>query len=291
MDRDFDHDGRDPQALPRADLKRSLYRPPAPDARDRNALSRDHRLLTLRDSTYRLSDAELATLYDIGRFRTVAIEDLGRHRYQGNTAVMRQDLRALAAQGLLHVRTIWTGPRRRALPVAVLTPAGKEILDRHRPAGLGQTIYARLVKPAEVRHDAAIYRMFQAERQKIERAGGQIRRVILDYELKRRVYRPLAKAKALPVEDYARRQHEVAREHGLAVINGKIPLPDLRVEYETPSGELARVDLELATTHYHGPALQAKAQAGFKFYAADGSAARLSRVLEQRDITVEILSL
>ncbi len=35
------------------------------------------------------------------------------------------------------------------------------------------------------------------------------------------------------------------------------------------------MDLELATGHYHGPALQAKAEAGFKMYAADDSASRL----------------
>ncbi len=74
-------------------------------------------------------------------------------------------------------------------------------------------------------------------------------------------------------------------------MNGKIPLPDLRLEYETAQGEMARVDLELATSHYHGGAMAAKAQAGFSFYAADGSGARLTRVLEERDITVAILSL
>lgn len=105
------------------------------------------------------------------------------------------------------------------------------------------------------------------------------------------MYSPLAKAKALSPAEYAKRQEEVARQNGLTVVHGKIPLPDLRVEYETAAGELARVDLELTTGHYHGPALQAKAQAGFKFYAADGSGARLTRVLEERDITVAILSL
>jgi hypothetical protein len=83
----------------------------------------------------------------------------------------------------------------------------------------------------------------------------------------------------------------VARQNGLTVIEGKIPLPDLRIEYDTPAGDLARVDLELTTGHYHGPALQAKVEAGFKMYAADGSASRLSRVLEEREITASILSL
>ena len=115
--------------------------------------------------------------------------------------------------------------------------------------------------------------------------------MILDYELKQKIYSPLAKAKSLPPLEYARKQAEVARENGLTVVDGRIPLPDLRIEYETPTGELAHVNLELATEHYHGAALEAKAEAGFKMYAADGSESRLSRVLEERDIIAEILSL
>jgi hypothetical protein len=74
-------------------------------------------------------------------------------------------------------------------------------------------------------------------------------------------------------------------------VRGKIPLPDLRLEYETRDGQFASVDLELATGHYHAQALSAKAAAGFKFYAADGSRSRLSSMLEERDITVAILAL
>src|SRR5260370_20576106 len=122
--------------------------------------------------------------------------------------------------------------------------------------------------------------MYQADTARIERAGGRIRRVILDYELKQKIYAPLAKAKALPPLEYTRKQAEVARANGLTVVEGKIPLPDLRIEYETLTGEIAHVNLELATEHYHGAALEAKAEAGFKMYAADGSGSRLSRVLE-----------
>jgi hypothetical protein len=173
----------------------------------------------------------------------------------------------------------------------VLTKRGLETLREHAQVAPDQALYARFVKPHEIRHDAAIYRMFQAERARIERESGQVRRVVLDFELKQRVYRPLAHAKGLSATEYALAQERIADANGLKVVNGKIPLPDLRVEFETASGDAGRVDLELATSHYHGPALQAKAQAGFTFYVADGSGDRLSRVLEERDITVAILSL
>jgi hypothetical protein len=254
-------------------------------------LSRDHLAVRDRGYIYRLRPAELETMHDIGQFRTVAIEDLARRRYHDQTTSMHQDLRALSAQGLVQLRTVWTGPKSKELSVVVLTKLGKALLERHGQNPKDQALYAGFVKPAEVRHDAAIYRMFQAEREKIERAGGQIRRVVLDYELKRKVYSPLAKAKALPPAEYAKRQREVARANGLKVVHGKIPLPDLRIEYQTRDGDTTRVDLELATHHYHGSHLQAKAEAGFKFYAADGAASRLSRVMEDREITAVILSL
>jgi hypothetical protein len=253
--------------------------------------SREREIVRLRGYRYCLSPAEAGTLHDIGRFRTVAIADLARHRYEGKTALLQRDLYVLREQGLLQIRTAWTGGQKRKLPVVVLTRLGKALLEKEHPVATDQRVYAGFVKPSEVRHDAAIYRMYHAERERIERSGGRVRRVVLDYELKQKVYSPLAKAKVLPPLEYAKRQMEVARQNGLTVIQGKIPLPDLRIEYETAAGEPARVDLELTTGHYHGPALQEKAAAGFKMYAADGSGSRLSRVLEEREITAEILSL
>jgi hypothetical protein len=268
-------------------------REPAPRATPPEAesrASREHEITRMRGHVYRTSPAERETMHDIGRFRTVTLADLAHYQYQGNAALMRQDLGSLRAQGLIQTRTVWSGPKSEKLASVALTKQWKELLQGGRSRS-GQALYSGFVKPAEVRHDAAIYRMYQAEKQKIEQAGGQVRRVVLDYELKQRVYSPLAKARGLAPLDYARRQAEVARQNGLTVIQGKIPLPDLRIEYEGPSGDLARVDLELATEHYHGPALQAKAEAGFKMYAADGSASKLSRVLEEREITAAILSL
>ena len=163
-------------------------------------------------------------------------------------------------------------------------------MEREYP-GTDQVFYERFVKPAEILHDAAIYRMFKAEADRIEQAGGRVRRVVLDYELKQKAYSPLAKAKALPAAEYARRQEEIAAENGLKVVQGHIALPDLRIEYETSSGQQTHVDLELATEHYRGSHLASKAEAGFKMYAAGADADHLSSVLEEREITAEIFSL
>jgi hypothetical protein len=102
-----------------------------------------------------------------------------------------------------------------------------------------------------------------------------------------------------PPLQYARRQAEIAIENRLKVVEGKIPLPDLRIEYQTVEGELARIDLELATEHYHGGHAAGKLKAGFKVYADRHSASRLNAALsygrgstyDGPELTAKILSL
>ncbi len=157
MDRDPDRgDSPVPASRPleRQPVSRERCETPQP--------SREHGLVRVRGSLYRVSAAELETMRDIGRFRTVALEDLARFRYQGVARLVREDLRAMAAQGLVQTRNLANGPRVKALPVAVLTKLGKELLEAE-PHG-SQRVFAGFVKPKEVRHDAAIYRMYQAER-------------------------------------------------------------------------------------------------------------------------------
>src|SRR2546430_6513493 len=50
-----------------------------------------------------------------------------------------------------------------------------------------------------------------------------------------------------PGKPSSEQKHLVAERHGLQVVRGKIPVPDMRIEYEAHDGERARVDLELAT--------------------------------------------
>jgi len=113
--------------------------------------------------------------------------------------------------------------------------------------------------------------MYQAEAARLEADGGRLKRVVLDFELKKRVYSPLAKAQRLATLEYARTQARVAEENGLKVIQSKIRFPDLRIEYETANGQSASVDLELATEHYRGDHMSVKSGAGFKIYADSAS--------------------
>ena len=152
---------------------------------------------------------------------------------------------------MLQRRSISVGKNRDTLIVVALTKQGARLVRQDDQLPFDQAIYAGFVKPAEVPHDAAIYAMYQAEAAEIEARGGKVRRVVLDYELKKNVYSKLAKERESGALEYARRQQEIAKENHLPVVDGKIALPDLRIEYETPEGDLDHVDLELATEHYH----------------------------------------
>ena len=145
------------------------------------------------------------------------------------------------------------------------------------------------MKPREAKHDADLYRLYQKEASRIERAGGKPLRVILDYELKRDLNRELAQLGH--EKDDPDAKELIAEKHHLRVVNGKIPVPDVRIEYETAQHELSRVDLELATRHYRPRGLAAKARAGFALYSRPEDASRLRRILNDRDLTAGILSL
>jgi hypothetical protein len=244
----------------------------------------------MRGYRYQISLANIETLREIGRFRTVRVDDLARHFYPGRTHEMQEDLQSLRNQGLVQRRTACTGGKGEKIDVLVLTKPGKAIAESRGPFGSSQQVYSGFVKPAEARHDAAIYPMYQAEAARIACEGGRVTRVVLDYEFKRRVYSPLAKAKALPPLEYARRQADIASQNSLKVVRGKILLPDLRIEYETPSGTSAHVDLELATHHYRGAHLRGKAEAGFKMYAPQDSIAGLTAAFDP-EFMAEIFSL
>ena len=211
-----------------------------------------------------------------------------KFRYEGDANRARQDLRNLAKQGLIEKRTVTVGCGRHTVSVVALSRDGKRLLQRS-PNSDRQAIYAGIVKPREIGHDAGVYRMYQAEAARIEAAGGRVARVVLDYELKRNVFSPLAKAQDLPALEYSRRQAEIADEAGLCVVDGKIPLPDLRIEYETGEGDRHHVDLELATEHYTRGQMAAKARAGFKMYGVVSTSRGSRPEREGRELTAVIL--
>ena len=92
--------------------------------------------------------------------------------------------------------------------------------ERENPS---QRLYHGFVKTREARHDAALYRLYHQEIARIERMGGRVRRVILDFELKQSINRRLAKLKSLPDAEQIHAKHQIAQEHGLTVVERQDP--------------------------------------------------------------------
>jgi hypothetical protein len=242
----------------------------------------------LRGRTYRLRSSEITTMVELGKFRVVAMKDLSEFAYGSNDDRMRPDVENLVRHGLVEMKSIpheETGSRQ----LLTLTKYGHRFLTQTQSAGKGQALYHGFTKPREAHHDADLYRLYQKAAAQIEGQGGRNLRVVLDYELKKRLYHDIAKLG--DDRNSADSKRAIAERHGLQVVRGKIPVPDVRIEYETQDGERARVDVELATGHYRGRNLAEKVRAGFSIYARADDVSKLRRVLDQRELTAEILSL
>ena len=160
--------GRGGAATTAAAELRQQQRSPKTSGSKGHPESRRHREIHHRDRVLTLSDAQLETMRDIGRFRTVGEDDLLRFRYEGNARKFYRDYLNLKSQGLVERWTVSVGKTRKPLPVYTLTGDGKKTLKSAGLDRFDQALYAGFVKPREAAHDAGIYRMFQAEASQIE---------------------------------------------------------------------------------------------------------------------------
>jgi hypothetical protein len=257
---------------------------PAPEPAHPDIPLEDSRgLINERDRGYRLCDSEIRTLADIGKFRVVATADLTHLAYDGRPEQAQQDLQNLLRQGLVRKGT-FAGPEQTPREMLTLTKRGYRLLRASRLVAKNQAVYYGFVKPRDANHDANLYKLYNKELLRIVNAGGRNPRVVLDVELKRKINQDIAKLgrDARP---------EIARHHGLRVVGDRIPVPDVRIEYEQSNGEMARLDLELVTEHYRGRTITDKVKAGFALYTPRGEADRLRRVLDGHELTAEIFSL
>jgi len=236
-----------------------------------------------RDQSYALTESEIRTIVELGKFRVIATENLIQHAYANDREHAGRDVQDLVRQGLVR-KGIFEGPEAYPRELLTLTKRGHRLLRKNRLTVDNQATYSGFMKPREANHDADLYLLYQKEAARIEAQGGRNLRVILDYELQRRINRELANFGT-------EARQEIAARHGLEVVHNKIPIPDLRVEYETREGEMARVHLELVTEHYRGHHVADKVHAGFSLYIPRGEADRLRRILDQRGLTAEIRSL
>jgi len=244
-----------------------------------------------RNMEYSLRNSEIHTLGEVGKFRVVAMNDLAEFAYNGDRSRARNDIENLLSQGLLTQTTI-ADLEHNATPVLTLTKEGHKLLSRGKVVSSGQATYHGLKKPKEAFHDADLYRLYHKVSDEIESRGGRILQVKLDYEMKRELYARLARAAGDKRRDQDTLRKEVAKGYHLKVVSGRIPIPDLRIEYVNENdNEIQRRDLELATEHYRPRGLSEKARAGFELYARPGDTDRLRRIRDDRELSAAIFSL
>jgi hypothetical protein len=131
--------------------------------------------------TVALRGSESRTLALIGAFRVTAARDLEPSRVGDR---WHRDLEHLRREGLVALTPRLLDGQRTAL--VTLTAAGRAVLEQHRQSSPGeprQVFYAGLVKPREATHDAQLARLYAEAAHRLHTRGGQVRRVVIDYEL------------------------------------------------------------------------------------------------------------
>jgi len=269
--RDRDSGRKVGRAVEGADTRRSMAWTLPSGARRERVLHDRH--------TYSLRGTESRVLDTLATFRVVVERDLVDDVYSGHRARMGKELSSLESQGLVARRELAADRSGHHVRILTLTREGQTLVQYHRDASrfsvvVGRPVHAGWGKACELVHDANLYRMYLQEEERILREGGTIQRVILDDELKQRLYRELNDRDEPMAESRQARLADLARAEDLPVVDGHVMLPDVRIEYDTASGERSKVDLELTTDHYHAAHLAAKARAGFTLYSASGHAGR-----------------
>ncbi len=218
-------------------------------------------------------------LRDVGAFRAVALRDLVERQFDGHPFVARRGLAQAERAGwvrLLKAR----GPNGGSFTVVVATRAGAaraEALWR-REGRTGQRAFAGAVRPAELAHDVAVYRAAAAAQARIEAAGGRVVRVRIDAELKGLLAARSERARGRTNDAAADAERcRAAAALGLPVADGKALVPDAQVEYVDAAGRTGRCNVEVATEHYRGRSIRAKAKAGFALHASTERAAAAVR--------------
>ncbi len=233
---------------------------------------RDRRPVRARNRVYEIDGAESRALATIGAFRVVAESSL--HDIRDESQSSRRSLKHLEKEGLIRTSPLSSDDR-----AVTLTDRGRDLLEAnryerhdriHEPR---QTFHAGLRKPRELTHDTKVYRAYQRAEERLRDQGGRVRRVVLDYELKREYQRFLQERNRGKKDCDGRPDREPeeiarwAREHELPYDDEHVHFPDARIEYEDRDGWPRREDIEVVTPHYRGAHAGAAATSGFRCYA------------------------
>ena len=233
-----------------------------------------------REPRREFTDRVDGVVQDAAAFRAVAFADLVTQQFDGHPYAARRGIAEAERAGWIE-RVEGTGPNGGTFAVVVATPAGVERarIVWARAGREDQRGWSGVVKASDLDHDCAVYRAACDAAERIEAEGGRVERVRVDAELKGTVAAGTERvrhAEGREAADTARRR--LAAELELPVSeDGKVLFPDAQIEYTDAEGRAGRASVEVASQHYSGATVRAKAAAGFQMYAAAGGAADFVR--------------
>src|SRR5437016_1000858 len=99
-----------------------------------------------RDRGYQLSESEIRTISELGKFRVVATYDLSEHAYGGEREMADRDVQHLVRQGLARKGT-FNGPETNPRELLTLTKRGHRLLRANGLVSKKQAVYCGFVKP------------------------------------------------------------------------------------------------------------------------------------------------
>jgi hypothetical protein len=216
-----------------------------------------------------LRGSESRTLASVGAFRVIRTDDL-RDAHDKPLHPRHGELWHLREAGL--VQTVRLD---RDTTVITLTKEGRELLEGHRrdqDAPDRQAFHDGVQRPRDLKHDAAVYRAYLEEAERLHEAGAEIHRVILENDLKAGFQTFLQEPNRNREDSDGRPERsrlEVeswAHEHNLPCdAQGHVQFPDARIEYEI-DGREHTLDVEVMTPHYRGAHAAGKSSSGFSLY-------------------------
>jgi hypothetical protein len=162
--------------------------------------------------------------------------------------------------------------------LVTLTERGRDLLDAAQDRSLDhrQRFYAGFARRPEIAHDSHLHRAYEHAAERIRSGGGRIRRVVLDYELKRQYQCFLQEHNRRKRDSDGRSDRtadeirEWAMSHNLPYEEEHVQFPDVRIECEDRDGRWEVEDLEIVTPHYRGAHAAAKGRSGFQQYRTAG---------------------
>src|SRR5260370_40745906 len=101
-----------------------------------------------RDRGYQLSESEIRTIIELGKFRVVATYDLSEHAYAGEREMADRHVQNLVRQGLAHKGT-FNRPESNPPELLTLTKIGHHLLRANHIISKNQAVYYGFVTPRE----------------------------------------------------------------------------------------------------------------------------------------------